>query len=124
MFGKNHIQITAEGSETLTEEFVFFFILSRRILPEPCILSVGSEVLTAVAMKTTIFWPITPCSPLKVSRRFRGTYRLHLQGQRISRARNQRESRRQAAVFCDVSFLVDLFFDPEYGGYIFLRNVG
>jgi hypothetical protein len=25
-------------------------------------------------------WDITPCSPLKVNRRFGGTYRLHLQG--------------------------------------------
>jgi hypothetical protein len=38
-------------------------------------------------MKSTIFWDITPCSPLKVNRRFGGTYCLHLQGRRISRAR-------------------------------------
>jgi hypothetical protein len=31
-------------------------------------------------MKSTIFWDITPCSPFSVNRRFRGTYRLHLQG--------------------------------------------
>jgi hypothetical protein len=37
-------------------------------------------VLTAVVTKATIFWDITPCSPLKVNRRFGGTYRLHLQG--------------------------------------------
>jgi hypothetical protein len=46
-------------------------------------------------MKSTVFWDITSCSPLKVNRRFGGTYRLDLQG-RISRARYQRESRRQA----------------------------
>jgi hypothetical protein len=46
--------------------------------------------------KCTIFWDITPCSPLKVNRRFGGTYRLHLQGRKISRAQNQRESRWQA----------------------------
>jgi hypothetical protein len=34
---------------------------------------VGFEVLTAVVMKNTIFWDITPCSPLKVNRRFGGT---------------------------------------------------
>jgi hypothetical protein len=28
------------------------------------------EVLAAVVMKSTIFWDITPCSPLKVNRRF------------------------------------------------------
>jgi hypothetical protein len=46
-----------------------------------------------VVMKSTIFWDITPCSLLKVNRRFGATYRFHLQGRRISRARNQRESR-------------------------------
>jgi hypothetical protein len=56
----------------------------------------GFEVITAVVMKSTIFCDITPCSPLKVNRRFGGTYRLHLQGKRISRARNQRENRWQA----------------------------
>jgi hypothetical protein len=39
---------------------------------------IGFEVLTAVVMKSTIFWDITPCSPLKVNRRFGGTYRLNL----------------------------------------------
>jgi hypothetical protein len=77
---------------------------------------VGFEVLTAVVVKFSIFWDITPCSPLKVDRRFGGTYRLHLQGRRISRARNQRESRRQAER-C-------VFFDPEDGDDMFHRNVG
>jgi hypothetical protein len=35
-------------------------------------------------------------SPLKVNRRFGGTYRLHIHGRRISRERNQREIRCQA----------------------------
>jgi hypothetical protein len=73
-------------------------------------LRVGFEFLTAVVMKSSIFWDITPCSPLKVNWRFGGTCRLHLQGRKISRARNQRESRWQA--------------DPEDGGDMFLRNVG
>jgi hypothetical protein len=47
-------------------------------------------------MKSSIFWNIMLCSPLKVNQRFGGTYRLHLQGQRMSQARNQRESRWQA----------------------------
>jgi hypothetical protein len=58
-------------------------------------INLGFEVLTAVVMKSSIFWDIKPCSPLKFNRRFGGTYRLHLQGQKISRARNQRESRLQ-----------------------------
>jgi hypothetical protein len=28
---------------------------------------VGFEVLTAVVMKSSIFWDITPCNPLKVN---------------------------------------------------------
>jgi hypothetical protein len=41
-------------------------------------------------MKISIFWDITPCSPLKVNRRFGRTYRLHLQDRSISQVRNQR----------------------------------
>jgi hypothetical protein len=43
---------------------------------------VGFEVLTAVVKKSTIFWDITPCSPLSVNRRLGGTYCLHLQGKK------------------------------------------
>jgi hypothetical protein len=50
---------------------------------------------------------ITPCSPVKVNRRFGGTYRLLFQGQRISRARKQRECKRQALCL----WLTCLFFD-------------
>jgi hypothetical protein len=32
------------------------------------------EVLTAAVMKSTTFWDITACTPLKVNRRSRGTY--------------------------------------------------
>jgi hypothetical protein len=46
--------------------------------------------------KSTIFWDMMPCGPLKVYRLFGGTYRLHLQGRKISRTRNQRESTCQA----------------------------
>jgi hypothetical protein len=51
---------------------------------------VGSEVLTA----GVILWDIKPCSLLKVNRRFGGTYRLHIQGQKISG--------KQDLVFCSV----------------------
>jgi hypothetical protein len=73
-------------------------------------LNVGVEVLTAVVMKGTIFWDITPCSPLKVNRRFGGTYLLHLHG----------------SVFHLLTrwFLLGLFFDPKDGGDMFLRKVG
>jgi hypothetical protein len=60
---------------------------------------VGFEVHTAVVVKSTIFWDITLHSPLSINQRFGGTYRLHLQGRKISWARNQHESRWQAEVF-------------------------
>jgi hypothetical protein len=49
---------------------------------------VGFEVLTAVAMQSTIYWDITPCSPLSVNRRFGGTYCLHLHGRKNKFSRN------------------------------------
>jgi hypothetical protein len=63
---------------------------------KPSIQYAGFEVLTAVVMKSTVFWDITPYSSLNVNQRFGGTYCLHLQGQRISWARSQHESRWQA----------------------------
>jgi hypothetical protein len=41
--------------------------------------ALGFEVLTAVAMKSSVFWDISPYIPVKVNRRFGGTYHLHLQ---------------------------------------------
>jgi hypothetical protein len=64
------------------------------------------EALTAVVMKSPIFWDITPCSPLKVNRRFGGTCRLNFQGRRIDKARFLHEA--------------GLFFDPENEGDILL----
>jgi hypothetical protein len=51
-------------------------------IPEDRTLHVGLEVPTAVVLKSTIVWDITPWSPLRVNRRFRGTYRLHLQSRK------------------------------------------
>jgi hypothetical protein len=53
---------------------------------------VGFEVLIAVVTKSSVFWDITSCSPLKVNRCFGATCRRHLHGRRISEARNQREA--------------------------------
>jgi hypothetical protein len=47
-------------------------------------------------MNSSIFWYIMPRSPLKVIRRFKGTYCLHLLGRRISQERYQNENRGQA----------------------------
>jgi hypothetical protein len=49
-------------------------------------------------MKSSVFWYITPCNPLKGNRRFRRTC-LHLQSRRINRVRNQHGSRHQADHF-------------------------
>jgi hypothetical protein len=48
-------------------------------------------------MKSSIFWDI---ELLKVNGRFGGTCRLHLQGQRISQARNKREAGRNMEAIC------------------------
>jgi hypothetical protein len=40
---------------------------------------VGFEVLTAVDMKTSIFWGLRPCIPLGANRIFAEGYRPHLQ---------------------------------------------
>jgi hypothetical protein len=42
-----------------------------------------------IKLKSSIFLDITLCSSLKISRRFGGTCRLHVQGRRIIQARNQ-----------------------------------
>jgi hypothetical protein len=66
---------------------------------------VGLEVLTAVIMKSSIFWNIAPCSPLKVNRHFGGTCR-------------------PACYLLHVGFLFGLFFDSEDRADMFLQNVG
>jgi hypothetical protein len=86
------------------------------------IIFVGSEVLTTVVLKSSIFWDIMPCSPLKIKQRFGGTCCLHLQGRRISQARIQYESRCHSERHA--CFLLGLFFDPENGGDTFLQNAG
>jgi hypothetical protein len=82
------------------------------------------EILTTLLMKSFIFWDITPCCPLKVNRRFGEKFHLHLQGQRISRARNHRESWALLTTCFHTVFLFGLFCDPEDGGDMFLRNIG
>jgi hypothetical protein len=57
---------------------------------EICV-QVGFEALRAVAMKSSIFYHVTPRSALKVDRRFGGTCDLHLHGRKISQTRNRTE---------------------------------
>jgi hypothetical protein len=52
----------------------------------------GFEVLTAVTMKSTVLWVVTTWISEKFQHfHFRGTYFLHLQGQRISQAKDQQK---------------------------------
>jgi hypothetical protein len=81
--------------------------------------AVGSQQLTASATAWS-FWDITPCSPRKVNRPFGRTCRYHIQGRRISRARNQRESSGKQKAW----YLARLFFDPEDGSNMLLQNAG
>jgi hypothetical protein len=62
---------------------------------------VGFKVITAMVMKSTIFWVIMLCSPLTVNRCFGGKYRLHLQGRK-----NKLRKKPPAftLVFCSVYF--------------------
>jgi hypothetical protein len=75
----------------------FHFGPNTRILFNTLFSNTPSRVLPSVSDEVSawrvVFSDVTPCSPLKVSRRFEGTWHLHLQSRRISRARNQRESR-------------------------------
>jgi hypothetical protein len=54
-------------------------------------------------MKSYIVWDITQCSTLEVNRCFWGTCRLHLQGWRVSKPRNQCEagSKKQVALLVE-----------------------
>jgi hypothetical protein len=59
--------------------------------PLATIKDVGFDVLTAVAMQSYTFWDITPCSLLKVNRRFGGTRSRYLLGLRISHAKKKHQ---------------------------------
>jgi hypothetical protein len=72
-----------------------------------------------VVMKSTIFWDITLCSPLKINPRFEGTYLLHLKSLKISQARCQHESRRQGESPCFASLLATFFHADTLLGLLF-----
>jgi hypothetical protein len=57
-----------------------------------CLLQIPSVFSDKIIwMKNSVFWDITPCSPLKVNRRFGGSRRLRHQGRRIIQARNHED---------------------------------
>jgi hypothetical protein len=57
----------------------------------------GTEGLKDHYRSSSYFWAMMPCNPLKVDRYFGATYRLHLQGRRISQNR-----RSVQAALCDI----------------------
>jgi hypothetical protein len=73
------------------------------------------EVFTAAIMRSSVFWDMMMHSPLKVNRCFKRTCRLHLQGQRERRARNQ-----LSLLPTSASFLLSLLFNLGDGGDTFL----
>jgi hypothetical protein len=66
--------------------------------------TVGFEVLTAMVVKSTVFWDNMPCSPLKVDQHFGETH----------------YKQSSAPYLLHAGFLLGLFFDPEDGGNMFL----
>jgi hypothetical protein len=70
-------------------------------------------------MNSFFIWDIMPCRPVKVTRRFGGIYRLHLQGRIVGQAEEMKQA---LLVVCFI--MLGLLFDPEDGGDVSLRNVG
>jgi hypothetical protein len=86
----------------------------------------GKHSGTALIMKSSVFWDITLCSPLKVCRWFGGTYLLHLQGWWISQTIKQHEvSLKLSSLACfllQAGILLGLLSDTEGNTCMFLRN--
>jgi hypothetical protein len=91
-----YIQLHVVNIPNFKHKFQIYKLLLKRV---------RFKVFTAVTMKNTVFWDVAPCR-YRVNRRFGETYRLHLQGIRDPRARNQRE---QVAADC---FLARGFLTP------------
>jgi hypothetical protein len=77
------------------------------------------EVLTAAITKIITFQNVMPFSLIKVQRGSGGTYCLHPQGL-AKQTTSQQASSRLYPSGC----MFGLLFDTEYGGNMFLRNVG
>jgi hypothetical protein len=76
--------------------------------------------------KSTIFWDITPCSPLSVNRRFGGTFRFHVQGRRnkFSKkpASNQVKTQRTTRLYIPEDSTLHNQRCENLKSYIFIKN--
>jgi hypothetical protein len=80
--------------------------------------------------KSSVFWNITPCRPLKVNVSFRGTCRLHIQGWGESKARNQYQAGskfyqttpRNISEASILQWEIKLHFKNEFWLYVALLN--
>jgi hypothetical protein len=60
-------------------------------------------------MNSSITWDRTPCSPLKVNRRFGGIYSFHLRGRRVRQAWKQHEARSNQCFPSALCWLISYF---------------
>jgi hypothetical protein len=63
---------------------------NMRINLKVMFLYVRFEAVTAVTMKSVIFWDVTPYSLVEAYRHFRGKYCIHIQDKRLSTANKQK----------------------------------
>jgi hypothetical protein len=113
---KTRTNVSSIENGTYLEYVCSFCVLEFSSLEEIIYKNMSHYEKHLAAVKSTIFWDITMCSPLKVDRRFGGACRFHLQGRRISGA--------LLSTFFQAGFLLGVFFEPEDGGDMFLRNDG
>jgi hypothetical protein len=72
----------------------------------------GFEVLPVAITKRVIFHVLMPCS-FGNSQHFGGTYHLHLQGQRVSKAENQ-ENQVEKYAFCSTLKMEAIYFSEMF----------
>jgi hypothetical protein len=87
---------------------------------------VGFEALTAVTMESTIFWDVTPCSPVEIRQYFGGSHCFHLQCRKVIQASKQARRSQQAGrdEYTSLVTCLDLPFDTKVWSGTILRNVG
>jgi uncharacterized membrane protein len=120
---KHHWSFIGQHGVTSQKMVIWILVLFRNLCFPLCTNKfwyIGFEVITAVTIKGSVFWDITPCSPLKVRVYFGRTYRTHLQVLRLKQTRNNKNlvCRLLLLAFClDYSSTLKMEFD------MLLRNM-